>query len=169
LGSTVGSACECSYGTHRRNICSGADLVIQGRYRTGLTSSGQGCCGKARDLAAVFRVQSLIGNDGVKVIGVARAAEIVANVLLPAVFAMATHQKAGKMVEVHLKNRAVELFSSYPKLAGNSVTNKAQIALGLSHTVPEDNNAQDQQGLIALYRELVRHGIKPRQPRLPGV
>ena len=125
--------------------------------------------GKARDLAAVFRVQSLIGNDGVKVIGVARAAEIVVNVLLPAVFAMATHQKAGKMVEVHLKNRAVELFSSYPKLAGNSVTNKAQIALGLSHTVPEDNNAQDQQGLIALYRELVRHGIKPRQPRLPGV
>ena len=123
----------------------------------------------ARDLAAVFRPQSLISNSRVKVIGVARAAEIVVNVLLPGVFAMATRQNAGQRMEVHLKNRAVELYSSHPKLAGNSVTNEAKIALGLSHTVPEVNNARDQQGLIALYRELVRHGIKPRQPRLPGV
>ena len=125
--------------------------------------------GTARDLATVFRPQNLVRNDGVKVFGAARAAEIVVNVLLPGVFAMATHQYAGQAVAVHLKNQTGELFSSHPKLAGNSVTNEAKVALGLSYTVPDVKNAQDQQGLIALYRELFRYGIKPRQPRLPGV
>jgi len=125
--------------------------------------------GRPGNLARVFRPQSLVSNDDVKVIGGARAAEIVVNVLLPGVFAMATHQYAGQVVAVHLKNRAVELFSSHPKLSGNSVTNEAKVALGLSYTVPDVKNAQDQQGLIALYRELFRYGIKPRQPRLPGV
>jgi hypothetical protein len=124
---------------------------------------------RPRDLARVFRPQNLVSNDKVKVIGGARAAEIVVNILLPGVFAMATHQYAGQAVAVHLKNRTGELFSSHPKLAGNSVTNEAKVALGLSYTVPDVNNAQDQQVLIALYRELFRYGIKPRQPRLPGV
>jgi len=92
----------------------------------------------------VFRPQSLVSDDDVKVVGGARAAEIIVNVLLPGVFAMATHQYTGQAVVVHLKNRAVELFSSHPKLAGNSVTNEAKVALGLSYTVPDVNNAQDQ-------------------------
>lgn len=124
---------------------------------------------KPRELATLFRPESLISNDEVKVIGGTRAAEIVVNVLLPGVFAMATLGRTGHTLDVHLKNRAVELFSSHPKLAGNSVTKEAKIALGISYAVPEVKNARDQQGLIALYRELVRHGIKPRQPRLPGV
>ena len=101
--------------------------------------------GRPRDLARVFRPQSLVSDDDVKVVGGARASEIVVNVLLPGVFAMATHQYTGQAVVVHLKNRAVELFSSHPKLAGNSVTNEAKVALGLSYTVPDVNNAQDQQ------------------------
>lgn len=132
---------------------------------------------RPRDLATLFRPKNLIGDDGVKVVGAARAAEIVVNVLLPGVFAMATFERTGERtggrtghgLDVHLKNRAIELFSSHPKLPVNSVTTEAKIALGLSNTVPEVKNARDQQGLIALYRELVRHGIKPRQPRLPGV
>mgnify|MGYP001208384007 FL=1 len=90
-------------------------------------------------------------------------------VLLPGVFGMATHQNSGHKVAVHFKNRAMELYSWHPKPAGNSVTNESKIALGLSYTVPEVENARDQQGLIARYREFIRHGIKPRQSRLPGV
>jgi len=146
-------------------------MVIRRRYRTGLASDGPGRWHGERP-GDRLRPQNLVRNDGVKVFGAARAAEIVVNVLLPGVFAMATNRNTGQEVAVHLKNRAVELYSSHPKLAGNSVINEAKIALGLSYTVPEVNNARDQQGLIALYRELVRHGIKPRQPhqpRLPGV
>ena len=91
---------------------------------------------KARDLASVFRPIKLVNNDDVKVLGAARAAEIIVNVLLPGVFAMATYQRTGHTLDVHIKNRAVELFSSHPKLAGNSVTNEAKIALARSYTAP---------------------------------
>ena len=123
----------------------------------------------AKDLATAFRPRSLIRNEDVKVIGVARAAEIIVNVLLPGVFALTARQHAEHTMAVHLKNRAVELFSSHPKLAANSVTKEAKIALGLLYEVPEVKNARDQQGLIALYREFVRRGVKPRQSRLLGV
>ena len=93
-------------------------------------------------------------------------AEIVVNVLLPAVFALATGDGRDG---VGLKNRALALYIAHPKLAENSVTREAKVALGVDYQVPEITSARDQQGLITLYREMLRTGIRPRQGRLPGV
>ncbi|MDA1279109.1 MAG: hypothetical protein O3B95_03585 [Chloroflexi bacterium] len=68
-----------------------------------------------------------------------------------------------------LRNRALALFEAHPKLAENSLVQEAVIALGVDYSIPEINSALDQQGLITLYREMVRRGVKARQPRLPGV
>ena len=68
-----------------------------------------------------------------------------------------------------IKNRALELYSSHPKLVENSITKEAKVALSIDYEIPEITTARDQQGLITLYREMYRHGIQARQPRLPGV
>jgi hypothetical protein len=120
-------------------------------------------------LLAMFRPADLLTDDTVKVIGAARAAEIVVNVLLPAVFAIGTDEMYLDKNSTHLKNRAVDLYSRHPKLGGNSVTKEAAVALALDYSLPPIKSARDQQGLIALYREMFRHGIRSRQPRLPGV
>jgi hypothetical protein len=51
----------------------------------------------------------------------------------------------------------------------NSLTREAKIALGLDYLVPTISSARDQQGLLALYREMFRRGVTPRQTRLPGI
>jgi hypothetical protein len=122
-----------------------------------------------RELAAIFRPEHLVDDKDVTVIGATRAAEIVVNVLLPFVLAIASRLREPSPNATHLKNQALVLYSTHPRLAENSVTKEAKVALGLSYTVPAITNARDQQGLIALYREMFRHGIRPRQPRLPGV
>jgi hypothetical protein len=124
---------------------------------------------KAKDLSSVFRPTEFVNDVDTPVLGKDRAAEIVVNVLLPAVFAIATRGNAIQPPNVHLKNRAIELFSSHPKLAENSVTREAKTALEVDYLLPKITNARDQQGLITLYREMFRNGIQPRQPRLPGV
>lgn len=91
------------------------------------------------------------------------------NVLLPTVFAMATSKSSDPRAGTSLRNRVLKLYSSHPKLAVNSLTGEAEIALGIDHELPEIKTARDQQGLIALYREMTRRGIRTRQPRLPGV
>ncbi len=125
-------------------------------------------------LAVLFRPAGLAGNAGVTVLGKARAAEIVVNVLLPAVFAMAAG--AGKGADraqvaksLSLKNRVLALFDAHPRLAENSLTEEARVALGVDYTVPAAGSARDQQGLIALYRQMFRRGIRPHQTRLPGL
>ena len=126
------------------------------------------------DLAGMFRPDELVGIATATVMGSARAAEIVVNVLLPTVFATATrtcgaspHAMPPELVG--LKNRALELYGAHPRLAGNSLTEEAKIALGVDYTVPKIGSARDQQGLIALYRQMTRRGIRPRQARLPGI
>jgi hypothetical protein len=119
-----------------------------------------------RTLSAIFWPRDLVENPAITVMGAARAAEIVVNVLLPAVFALATGDGRDG---VGLKNRALALYIAHPKLAENSVTREAKVALGVDYQVPEITSARDQQGLITLYREMFRTGIRPRQGRLPGV
>jgi hypothetical protein len=122
-------------------------------------------------LAAMFRPEALAGRAGVALTGRARAAEIVVNVLLPAVFAIATGPGAStrRGNGVALKDRVLELYGTHPRLAENSLTKEAKVALGVDYTVPTVRTACEQQGLVALYREMFRQGVKPRQTRLPGV
>ncbi|MBN4064454.1 DUF2851 family protein [Dehalococcoides mccartyi] len=139
---------------------------------SGITKVAQQTVAKATDakqLAAMFRPSSFIDDALIVTIGASRAAEIVVNVLLPAVFAIATNSKEFDPSSLHLKNRSVELYSSHPKLSSNSVTKEAQVALAIDYEMPKIATARDQQGLIALYREMYRHGVRHRQPRLPGM
>ncbi len=124
---------------------------------------------KPKELALMFRPIELVNDDDVTTLGLERASEIVLNVLLPAVFAMATRPQLDSAKFMSLKNRALELYSHHPKLPGNSLVKEAEIALSIDHSIPKITTARDQQGLIALYREMFRHGIRSRQPRLPGV
>ncbi len=117
-------------------------------------------------LSAMFRPAELAGD--VTVLGSARAAEIVVNVLLPVVFAMTTGTGA-RAKGVSLKNRVLALFDAHPRLMENSLTKEAKIALGVDYLVPKISSARDQQGLVALYREMFRRGVTPRQTRLPGI
>ena len=121
------------------------------------------------DLSAMFRPAELLNGPATAVVGSTRAAEIVVNVLLPAVFALATRTQDMLSNGVALKNRALMLYNAHPRLAENSLTKEAKVALGVDYTVPEITAARDQQGLVALYRQMFRRGIRPRQTRLPGV
>jgi hypothetical protein len=116
----------------------------------------------------MFRPAELGGDADVTLLGSARAAEIVVNVLLPVVFAMTTGTGA-RAKGVGLKNRVLALFDAHPRLMENSLTREAKIALGLDYLVPTISSARDQQGLVALYREMFRRGVTPRQTRLPGI
>ena len=89
--------------------------------------------------------------------------------MLPAVFVMTTREMQSNQTSTQLKNRTIELYSSHPKLANNSVTKEAKVALGVDFQIPKITNAREQQGLIALYQEMIRMGVRPRQPRLPGM
>jgi hypothetical protein len=124
---------------------------------------------RPKELALMFRPTELVEDDAVTTLGLARASEIAVNVLLPAVFAMATRSQTNNAKLTGLKNRALELYSQHPKLAGNSLVKEAEIALSIDHSIPKIATARDQQGLIALYREMFRRGIRSHQPRLPGV
>ena len=125
--------------------------------------------GTPKHLQEMFRPTELIADNETKLLGAARAAEIVVNVLLPTVFALTTQTSEVHSESIHLKNKTLSLYNSHPKLPENSVTKEAVIALSIDHALPKISSACDQQGLIALYREMFRHGIRPRQPRLPGV
>jgi hypothetical protein len=114
----------------------------------------------------MFRPAELIGDSAIVVMGSARASETVVNVLLPTVFALAAGSGHSSM---GLKNNVLALYDAHPKLAENSVTREAKVALGVDYEVPKIASARDQQGLIILYREMFRSGIRPHQRRLPGV
>ena len=61
---------------------------------------------------------------------------------------MVTHPNDRRPEDTQLRNLALSHYSSHPKLAANSVNKEA---------------------VIALFSEMLRHGIRDRQPRLPGV
>lgn len=92
---------------------------------------------RPKELALVFRPLELVESKHVTTLGAARAAEIVVNVLLPAVFALTTRSEFDQIGAASLKNRAIELFSEHPKLSGNSLVKEAEIALGIDHSVPK--------------------------------
>ncbi|MBT3996585.1 MAG: DUF2851 family protein [Chloroflexi bacterium] len=149
-----------------------SELVFTWSEQGGIASAAEQMVKKSskpKDLSIMFRPPELVENENMAVIGASRAAEIVVNVTLPAVFAMATSPSDRRPEDTHLKNRALQLYSAHPKLATNSITKEAVIALGLDYELPSISSARDQQGLISLYREMFRHGIRDRQPRLPGV
>jgi len=122
-----------------------------------------------KQLQSMFRPDDLLADKEITVLGAARSSEIVVNVLLPAAFALLTQRPEKLPESTYLKNKILSLYKSHPKLAENSVTKEASIALSVDHVVPKISTACDQQGLISLYREMFRNGIHPRQPRLPGV
>ena len=122
--------------------------------------------GNHNALSRMFRPAELIGDSAIVVMGSARASETVVNVLLPTVFALAAGSGHSSM---GLKNNVLALYDAHPKLAENSVTREAKVALGVDYEVPKIASARDQQGLIILYREMFRSGIRPHQRRLPGV
>lgn len=124
---------------------------------------------KPSSLTEMFRLNPDRSSNSSTSIGKARASEIVVNVFLPAVFAIATSGSIAQTESTSLRNRAIELYSGFPKLPENSLTREAEIALGIDYELPKITNARDQQGLIVLYREMIRNGIQTRQPRLPGV
>jgi hypothetical protein len=100
----------------------------------------------AKDLSTLLRPVELLKDDSVIVLGAARAGEIVVNVILPAVFAIATLDTQSDKTALQVKNRAIELYSSHPKLAENSVTREATIALGIDFQVPKITGAREQGG-----------------------
>ena len=128
-----------------------------------------GSAGMPGQLSQMFRPAELAGGVAATVMGSARAAEIVVNVLLPAAFALATGPPGASSNSMGLKDRALAHYDAHPRLKENSLTREAKVALGVDYTVPNIGKARDQQGLVALYRQMVRRGVKPRQTRLPGV
>ena len=78
-------------------------------------------------IARNSKSSELVKNDNVTTLGSARASEIVVNVLLPAVFAMATRSQTDNTKFTGLKNRALELYSQHPKLAENSLVKLLEI------------------------------------------
>ena len=90
-----------------------------------------------------IRSQSLLGSR--------RAADIVVNVLLPFTFAWSQFTS-----QPELKQKALDLYRSYPKLAVNSVERHMTKQLRLSSNL--SNSAQRQQGLIHIYNSLCTQG-----------
>jgi hypothetical protein len=80
-------------------------------------------------------------------IGWGRAREIVVNILLPFCFAWAE-----LAAEVKLKNRVLELYHSYPKLAQNRLTKYMEVKLFPLNSPQRASSACQQQGLIHLYQ-----------------
>jgi hypothetical protein len=153
----VGPTCQCTSNAYQGDIA----LVFEWSRQGGIAYVCRQAVSNAvkpKELATVFRPAELVSNDNVTLVGAARAAEIVVNVLLPAVFALVTGEIESPPGAIRLKNRSVELYASHPKLADNSVTKEAQIALGIDYVVPKITGAMDQQGPIVLYREMFRHG-----------
>jgi hypothetical protein len=104
--------------------------------------------GKPKDLSNMLRPTGYVKSENITVLGTLRTAEIVVNIILRAVFAMVTHPNDRRPEDTQLRNLALSHYSSHPKLAANSVNKEA---------------------VIALFSEMFRHGIRDRQPRLPGV
>jgi hypothetical protein len=84
-------------------------------------------------------------------LGMARASDIVVNVLLPFV---AARGDAG--AHAGLSGRAIEIYRSYPTLAENTLEKHMKRQLGLSRYLI--NTARRQQGLLHIYKTLCSQG-----------
>jgi hypothetical protein len=95
------------------------------------------------DIGAKTRKSALLGHG--------KAAEIIVNVILPFAFSW------GEMInEPELKEKAIELYFNYPKLAENEITR--HMARQLCLTNMADFTACHQQGLIHIFRNYCREG-----------
>ena len=95
------------------------------------------------DVGAKTRKSALLGHG--------KAAEIIINVILP--FAFSRGEIAS---EAGLKEKAIELYNHYPKLAENELTSHMARQLCLEDTA--DFTACQQQGLIHIFRNNCREG-----------
>jgi hypothetical protein len=95
------------------------------------------------DVRSKTKISALLGNS--------KAGEIAVNVILP--FAFSWGELAN---EVKLKEHAIELYRSYPKLAENCITRHMKKQLGFEE--PFDFIACHQQGLIHIFRNYCREG-----------
>ncbi len=95
------------------------------------------------DVGAKTRKSALLGHG--------KAAEIIINVILP--FAFSWGEIAG---EEGLKEKAIELYDHYPKLAENELTSHMVRQLCLEDMA--DFTACRQQGLIHIFRNYCREG-----------
>jgi hypothetical protein len=84
-------------------------------------------------------------------LGFERAADIIVNVLLPFVSAWSQFTS-----QIELERKALDLYHHYPKLITNSIERHMMSQLGLSKDLI--NSAQQQQGLIHIYRNLCTQG-----------
>jgi hypothetical protein len=97
------------------------------------------------DLHRLFTVPGLPGKPAL--LGVARAADIVVNHLLPVVHALAITRGDSR-----LANRAKHLFETHPRLQSNHITREASALLATRGQNSRPRTALEQQGLIHIYR-----------------
>ena len=90
-------------------------------------------------------------------IGAARARDMAVNVVLPFV-----HAYAGVCRDSELARRCVELYWACPKLQDNEVTREMERLLEIGSVAPKVATARRQQGLIHMYKSLVRGGTTTR-------
>ena len=109
----------------------------------GLTVPGEGYWQDHHDFGLKTKKSALLGHS--------KAGEIIANVILPLAFAW------GEVAnEPELKERAISLYSSYPKLDENEITRHMARQLCLEST--SDFTASHQQGLIHLFKNYCSQG-----------
>ena len=88
---------------------------------------------------------------GSTLLGKARAADIIVNVVLPFALAWSRHTS-----QPELGNKAIGLYRRYPRLAVNAVERHMCRQLGLSSSLV--NSARRQQGLLHIYNTLCTQG-----------
>jgi len=96
-----------------------------------------------------FSLGSRIKNP--TLLGARRAADIVVNVILPFTFAWSRLTS-----QPELKNKALNLYYSYPRLVVNAVERHMSHQLGVNSSLV--NSARRQQGLIHIYNTLCTQG-----------
>ena len=90
-------------------------------------------------------------NNIITLLGKNRTAEIIVNVLLPFCFAYGRYKDKSGLAE-----KALALYSRYPKLEANSLIRHMTRQLGVNKTAV--NTAIRQQGLIHIYKNLCTRG-----------
>lgn len=100
---------------------------------------------RPHELLAIFTVPA--EQHGTSPLGRARAADVVINQMLPAVYALALGDRNKRLV-AHTK----QLFEAHPPLQSNSVTREASGMLRLRGRDSKPRTAREQQGLIHIYR-----------------
>ncbi len=115
------------------------------RLEAGLVVASNSYWGAHFDFGSASRI------DNASLLGRARAADMVINVLLPFSFAW-----VGFNSQPELEQKSLDLYQSYPRRPTNAVEKHMARQLGLDSSLV--NSAQRQQGLIHIYKTLCTEG-----------